>query len=160
MAEKKRELTQAEKQQAEIAYQQFYEEALRERPKYLQHDIDAHNSEELSRLGQRYGMEAWGRYWHLAELIAGRRNSAYDVSDDLGWERLAWDLSSMQRISVEETKQFIANLAELGLVSKEHLLELHLVTILRVRRDREEYAKTVALKRLGAWKTNQKRLYG
>lgn len=160
MAEKKRELTQAEKQQAEIAYQQFYDEALRERPKYIQHDIDAHNSEELSRLGQLYGMEAWGRYWHLAELLAGRRNSAYDVSDNLGWERLAWDLSSMQRMSVDDCKEFIGNLADLGLVSREHLTELHQVTIRRIRKDREEYARTVAQKRLGAWKTNQRRLYG
>lgn len=159
-AEKKRELTQAEKQQAEIAYQQFYDEALRDPTKYLKHDVDAHNDEALYRLASRHGMDYYGWYWLLAENLAGRRGSSYDVSDDMGWERLAWDLSCMQRMSVDDCKEFVALLATLDLISREHLSEMHLVTINRIRKDKEEYARAIAQKRLGAWKTNQKRLYG
>lgn len=157
---KKRDATPEEKQQAEVAYQQFFEEALHEPTKYLPHDINASRDEALSRLGQRYGMAYYGYYWLLVELLAGRRDCSYDVRDELGWERLAWDLSIMQRMTVDECKEFVAHLAELDLISREHFEELHLVTSRRVRRDREDYAREVAQKRLGGWRSSQKRLYG
>ena len=160
-AEKKRTTpTEEEKLKTEVAYLQFYEEALRDPTKYIKHDVDAHSDEALYRLASRHGMAYYGWYWLLAECLAGRRNNSYDVSDDLGWERLTWDLSCMQRMSTDECKEFIAELAALDLISREHLAEMSVVTITRIRKDKEEYAKTVAQKRLGAWKTNQKRLYG
>lgn len=158
--QKKRAATEEEKQQAEIAYQQFYEEALRDPTRYLRHDTDAHDDEALYRLASRHGMAYYGYFWLLAECLAARKGNSYDVSDDAGWRRLAWDLSIIEPMSVDDCKLFVAELAALDLISQEHLSELHLVTSRRIRKDKEEYARTIAQKRLGAWKTNQKRLYG
>lgn len=147
-------------EEAEAAYSIFYEEALREPIKYLKHDARAHDDEALYRLANRHGMAYYGLYWLLAELLTGRKDHSYDVSDEAGWRRLAWDLSCMELIDVDDCKAFVAELAALDLISREQLNEMQKVVITRIRLDANAYAERTASKKLGAWKTNRNRLYG
>lgn len=148
-----------ERRQAMQAYEQFLDEAMREPVKFVKHDARAHDDEALYRLVNRHGMEWYGWYWLLVELLTGRKGHSYDVSDDAGWRRLSRDMSCMVDMSVDDCKQFISELAEMGLVSPEHLSEIQQVTIIRIRKDANAYAEGVASKKLGAWKTNRKRMF-
>ena len=64
----------------------------------------------------------------------------------------------MCTMSVEECQQFVLKLYELDLIIAEQYEELHRVAIARMLRDAQEYAKDVAGKKTGAWKTNRKRM--
>lgn len=148
-----------EERKAEFeAYERLLEEALAEPIKFLKHDNMSHADEKLARLVAKHGMAWFGWYWLLAELLAGRTDHSYDVSDDYGWRRLAHDMSCMCEMSTDECKAFVAELDAFGLLSHEHLEEMSKVVITRVRIDAYAYAETVATKRFGAWKTNRKRM--
>ena len=73
---------------------------------------------------------------------------------------MARDMSCMDSMSVDECRAFVQELAEVGLVSQEHLEELRKVTISRLRKDAYSYAEGVATKKLGAWKTNKRKMFG
>ena len=149
---------EAEKLAAEDAYNEFLERALSDPIKFIKHDARAHDDEALYRLTNRMGMEVYGWYWLLVELLTGRRHHYYDVSDDVGWRRLARDMSCICDMSVDECKSFIASLYGADLINREQYDELHRVTITRILTDAKAYAETVASKQLGAWKTNRKKL--
>ena len=149
-----------ERKQALEAYYRFLEEAQGEPIKYLRHDNRSHDDEALYRLVNKHGMAWYGWYWLLAELLAARKNHSYDISDDAGWRRLARDMSCMCDMSIDECKQFISELYAYDLIHREQYDEMHQVVITRIRRDATAYAEDVAGKRLGAWKTNRKRLLG
>ena len=142
------------------AYERFLEEARREPIKYVKHDSKAHDDEALYRLVNAHGMEWYGWYWLLVELLAARKDHSYDVSDDAGWRRLARDMSCMVDIDVDEVKLLVMELAHLDLVSRDHLSEMKKVKIIRICVDAEKYAEEVAKKKLGAWKTNRRRMFG
>lgn len=158
-ATKKTETPEERKMELE-AYDRLLEEALAEPIKFLKHDNMSHADEKLSRLVAKHGMAWFGRYWLLAELLAGRADHSYDVSDAYGWRRLAHDMSCLCEMSVDECKAFIMELDAFGLVCHDNLTELNKVVITRVRVDAYAYAETVATKRFGAWKTNRKRMLG
>ena len=160
MADQQTENQTQEQQEAMQAYERFLEEARRDPIKYAHHDARAHDDEALYRLVANHGMAYYGWYWLLVELLSGRKDHAYDVSDEFGWRRLARDMSCMCDISVEDCQLFIMELASMGLVSREHLSETHKVVIRRILIDAEKYAEEVAKKKLGAWKTNRKRMFG
>ena len=149
---------EAEKLAAEDAYNEFLERALSDPIKFIKHDARAHDDEALYRLTNRMGMEVYGWYWLLVELLTGRRHHYYDVSDDVGWRRLARDMSCICDMSVDECKSFIASHYGADLINREQYDELHRVTITRILTDAKAYAETVASKQLGAWKTNRKKL--
>ena len=152
--------TPEERKQALEAYYRFLEEAQGEPIKYLRHDNRSHDDEALYRLVNKHGMSWYGWYWLLAELLAARKNHSYDVSDDAGWRRLARDMSCLCDMSIDECREFIAELYAYDLIHREQYDEMHQIVITRIRRDATSYAEDVAGKRLGAWKTNRKRLLG
>ena len=149
-----------EREAARMAYDDFLEDARGEPIKYFKHDTDAHNDDALYRLVDEHGMEWYGWYWLLIELLTRRRGHKYDVSSNAGWRKLSHDMSCLTDMSTDECKAFIAELAEYGLVSKEYLDELHCVAVRRILVDSERYAESVASKKLGAWKTNRRRMFG
>jgi len=158
--QKQQQESQESREAAMEAYERFLEEARGEPIKYLKHDTKAHDDEALYRLVAEHGMEWYGWYWLLVELLASRKGHSYDVSDDAGWRRLAHDMSCMADISVDDCQLLVMQLAHLELVDRDYLSELHKVSIRRVRHDAESYAEEVAKKKLGAWKTNRRRMFG
>ena len=147
-----------ERELAEAAYQDFYEDAIAEPIKYIKHDSRAHDDDALYCLVSDGGMAYLGWYWVLVELLAGRKGHYYDVSEPWCWKKLANDMSCMCPMSVEECQRFIVKLYELDLIISEQYEELHRVAIARMLRDAQEYARDVAGKKVGAWKTNRKKL--
>lgn len=149
-----------EKRAALEAYDRILEEAATEPIKYLQHDSRMHDDEALCRLVDKHGMDWYGWYWLLAELLCVRMDHSYNVSDDYGWKRLAHDMSCMQDMSIDECKRFIAELDAYGIISHNHLKEMGKVMMPLVRKYANDYAQSVVSKRFGAWKTNRKRTLG
>ena len=149
-----------EKRAALEAYDRFLEEAMANPLKFLTHDNMTHADEKLSRLVAKHDMSWYGWYWLLAELLAGRNDHSYDVSDEYGWRRLAHDMSCMCDMSDEECREFVVELYAFDLISREIFDELHKVVITRIRKDANAYAEKTATKKLGAWKTNRKRTFG
>ena len=148
----------AERQAAQEAYNEFLERAMTDPVKFVKHDARAHDDEALYRLANTYGMEYYGWYWLLVELLTGRKHHYYDVSDKAGWRRLANDMSCICDMSVDDCQVFITRLGKYQLINNDMLHELQRVSITRVLVDAKSYAETVASKQLGAWKTNRKKL--
>lgn len=148
----------AERIAAQEAYEGFLERAMCDPVKFVKHDARAHDDEALYRLANAHGMEYYGWYWLLVELLTGRKHHYYDVSDDAGWRRLARDMSCICDMSTDQCRVFITDLHRYGLINIEQYDELHRVLITRVMADAKTYAETVAAKQLGAWKTNRKKL--
>ena len=148
----------AEKLAAQDAYDEFLERAMSDPIKFIKHDTRSHDDEALYRLTNMRGMELYGWYWLLVELLTGRKHHYYDVSDSAGWRRLARDMSCICDMSVDECKSFIADLYGAGLINREQYDELHRVTITRILADAKTYAEAVAMKQLAAWKMNRKKM--
>lgn len=142
------------------AYSRFLEEAESDPIRFIKHDTRAHDDDALYRLTNAHGMAYYGLYWLLVELLTGRRHHYYDVSDDAGWRRLARDMSCICDMSVEDCKQFVSDLYDYDLITREQYDELHRVSITRIGADARDYAESVASKKLGAWKTNRKKMFG
>ena len=153
-------MPEKERQAIESAFLTFKEEALREPLKYLKHDVKSHDDDALYRLVAKHGMDYYGWYWLLVELLGSRSESyhSYDVSDEMGWRKLAYDMSCMCDMSVDKCQDFVEELSTFGLISREHF-EHKIVTINRIRRHADEVAESIAQKKLGAWKTNRKRMF-
>ena len=149
-----------EKLAALDAYERFLEEASSDPIRFIKHDTRAHDDEALYRLANRQGMALYGWYWLLVELLTGRKHHYYDVSDNAGWRRLARDMSCICDMGVDECKTFVADLYGAGLINREQYDELHRVTITRILVDARAYAESVASKKIGAWKTNRKKVFG
>lgn len=126
-------------------------------PRYVRHDVTAHEDDALSMMVEESGMAFYGWYWLLVELLTARKGHYYDISDDRGWRRLSHDMSCMCTISVPRCKTFVATLYDLDLISREHHDELKRLAITRVLRDTETYAQGVAKRKLSAYNTNAKR---
>lgn len=150
----------AEKLAMQEAYDRFIEEAETDPIRFIKHDTRAHDDEALYRLANRQRMALYGWYWLLVELLTGRKHHFYDVSDDAGWRRLSRDMSCICDMSVDECKSFIADLYGAGLINRDQYDELHRVTITRSLVDARTYAESVASKKIGAWKTNRKKVFG
>ena len=148
----------AERLAAQEAYQEYLERAMSDPIKFIKHDARAHDDEALYRITNKRGMEFYGWYWLLAELLTGRKHHYYDVSDSAGWRRLACDMSCICDMSVDECKSFIADLYGTNLINLEQYDELKRVSITRILVDAKTYAEAVAIKQLGAWKTNRKKM--
>lgn len=142
------------------AYERFLDEAQSEPVKYIKHDTQAHDDEALYRLANTYGMAYYGLYWLLVELLTGRRHHYYDVGDEAGWRRLTSDMGCLCDMSQEECMTFVKRLYDADLINRQWFDEMHRVSIKRINADAFVYAETVATKKLGAWKTNRRRLDG
>ena len=140
------------------AYERFLEQEQDKPLRYITHDNRAHDDEALYRLTAEHGMGYYGLYWLLIELLANRKGHYYDVSDELGWRRLARDMSCMCDMDIGGCKRFIADLYGAGLIIREQYDELHRVASKRLLADAMACAEEVASKRIGAWKTNRKKM--
>jgi hypothetical protein len=150
--------SEAERLAAKEAYDEFFDAAMSEPIKYLKHDTNSHEDDKLYRLVSMHGMSYYGMYWVLSENVAKRKGHYYDVSDEVGWKKLARDMSCLCDVTVDQCKRFVGALYDLGLIIPEQYDELHRVAIMRIMRDAYKYAESVAGRKLGAWKTNRKKL--
>ena len=114
--------------------------------KYLVHDVGAHRDAALMELRDEHGMEAYGRYWLLMEVIAERRGHRVDVKRPNGWARLARDL---ELEGPDEARAFVERLLELNLVSRASYAR-GLVAVNRIDRTAEEAARDYASGKVGA----------
>lgn len=138
--------------QVEAQRELFMDEAMRSSVPHVFHDSSAHRDASLRRLVREGGMAAYGRYWLLIELLTSSPAHRYDVSDEFGWEMLAQDMSRLEPMTVDECKAFVGQLYHYDLISRDHYDELSQLLITRVIRDIQNYADSVARKKLGAWK--------
>ena len=138
--------------QDEAQRELFMDEAMRSSVPHVFHDSSAHRDASLRRLVRDGGMAAYGRYWLLVELLTSSPAHRYDVSDEFGWEMLAQDMSWLEPMTVDECKAFVGQLYHYDLISRDHYDELSQLLITRVIRDIQNYADSVARKKLGAWK--------
>ena len=145
-------------EEAQDVYARYLEEEQDKPMRYVMHDNAAHDDEALYRLTAEHGMAYYGMYWLLVEFLAGRKGHYYDVSDALGWRKLARDMSCMCDIDVDECRRFITDLYDAGLIIREQYDELHRITSKRLLANAISCAEDVASKRLGAWKTNRKKM--
>ena len=120
---------------------------------YFKHDVLAHDDPALQELRDTWGMGAYGRYWLLVELLAGRRDHRYDVSTPNGAARLARDLET----DAEGLAEFAAALDSLGLIVHDLYAEHGVVAIDRIARNARECAEYVAKRRMNGIKTAEKR---
>lgn len=129
------------------AYQRYYEDALGEPMDWVRHDSNARTDEALEALRDELGFEGYGRWWLLVELLSARKGHGYDIGRPHGWEHLAHDMEW----EVEPTKGFVRWLLDHSLLSRESFEAFDYVRSERIMRNAEEYAESVAAKRLGGW---------
>ena len=154
MARKVRPLTEDE--QAKL--DEFREQAKADPLDWFKHDNDAHTDEGVRLLIAARGMEAYGLYWCLMEVLAARKNHCYDVSTELGWQFLAKDMSpGVEVMGVDECMGFIRALAEHGLIDRECLEESGHVISNRICRNAAERNESTAQNKFKGWRSGRAR---
>ncbi len=142
-------------------YHEYEQEALLEPMTYVPHDTNAHLDDAMRAIvtacdSPHDGLAMGYKYWCLMELLAARKGHLYDVSTERGWQFLSIDMSTCGVVvSVEECMELVGLLVSVGLLAADVFTESHHVVSERVCRNAERYAKSVADKRIGAWKTNR-----
>ena len=127
---------------------EFLQEEVGKPMRYVFHDTDAHDSDELRQLRYEHGWEALGRWWTLVELLGRREWHRYDVRRPCGWRMLAEDLSFQ---SEDECREFVGWLLDLGLLHRESFEESGYVRSERIERNAYQMAENAAQGRLGTW---------
>lgn len=141
--------TDAEKREK---WREYYDAALGEPLRWLQHDAAAHDDAALCELRDVHGMEAFGRWWLLCEKLAGRKGHAYDVSTSHGWARLARDLEfGMDADGIAKCSEFIGELWRLDLINRESFQEFKRVRNSRIDRTADKAAQDAANGALGTF---------
>lgn len=69
---------------------------------YFKHDSNARNDPKIKALINKYGVEGYGRFWIVIEML--REASNYKLEDE---EYLWYALAEQMHCTVEETKKFI-----------------------------------------------------
>lgn len=138
--------TDAEKREK---WREYYDAALVEPLRWVQHDVTAAADPDLCRLRDAHGMEALGRWWVLVELIASARGHSVDVSTTPAWARLAGKLEFYGPDAVEECRAFVGALYDLDLINRESFEEFGRIRSRRIDRNAEFAAKDVANGKLG-----------
>lgn len=137
---------------ADAKRQEYYGEEVTKPLDYIIHDTNAHDDPKLQDLRDDHGFDALGRYWLLAELLAGRVNHCYDVGRPNGWRRLAHDLEyGRSAEGVQACQAFVATLLSLGLLDRSSYADFKHVRCARIDRNADKYAREVAHKRFAAW---------
>ena len=80
---------------------------------YFSHDADAATDIKCKKLVKRFGMEGYGRWWRLCELMAGIEGHALCVETPEDAEILADELHFED---MGECMLFLEQLSEIGLV--------------------------------------------
>lgn len=130
---------------------EFYAERVDEPLEYIIHDVNAHDDAALQDLRDEHGYEAYGRFWHLAELLGERVGHYYDIARPNGWRRLAQDLEYGRDDSgVKMCREFIEELVRLGLLS-EDAYECGRVRSNRIDRNASKMAEGYANRKFATW---------
>lgn len=85
--------------------------------KYLQHDVDASEDPKCAALIDELGVEAYGRYWLMLEVMA----RASSPCIDLGRRGASRALQRALRIDADGLRDFLHDLAEFGLIAPDRL---------------------------------------
>lgn len=142
-------------------YHLYEQEALLDPMTYVPHDTNAHLDDAMRAIvtacdDPHDGLAMGYKYWCLMELLAARKGHLYDVSSERGWVFLAIDMSTCGVVvTVDECREMVELFVGVGLLSKDVYEEAQHVVSERVCRNAERYAKSVADKKIGAWKTNR-----
>lgn len=139
-------------------FERLLDDAKKEPIKYIRHDVNAHADDALLDLCLCNGIAAYGMYWLLSEKLMEREGHYYDLSTTSGAYAFRRDMSALGDVTMEECESFVDQLAERGLVAREWWLEDRKVAIGRILRDSEDIASKLASRRLGAVKTNERKL--
>lgn len=75
---------------------------------YFKHDSNARNDPKIKALIHKYGIEGYGRFWIIIEML--RESSNYKLEDEV----YMWDaLAEQMKCSVDETKKFVEDCCEI-----------------------------------------------
>ena len=80
---------------------------------YFSHDADAATDIKCKKLVKRFGMEGYGRWWRMCELMAGTEGHALCVETPEDAEILAEELLFEE---LSECMLFLEQLKEIGLI--------------------------------------------
>lgn len=161
MARKARPLSDEELAEINEQYHVYEQEALLEPMSFVPHDTDAHLDDAMRAVvtavpDHDAGLAMGYKYWCLMELLAARKGHMYDVSTEQGWTFLSIDMSTCGVVvGVEECRSLVETLAGVGLLSQDVYRESGRVMSERVCRNAQRFAKGIADKKIGAWKTNR-----
>lgn len=98
-------------------------ERAREPMAFFSHDSHAASDIKCRRLIRRFGMEGYGRWWLLCELLAAAEGHSLPFGDDEDALILAETLrfsgggSFDERIALDECRKFVEGLVDIGLLS-------------------------------------------
>jgi len=74
---------------------------------YFTHDSNARNTPKIKSLINKYGIEGYGRYWIVVEML--RESTRYKLED----KKYIWEaLAEQMKCPVDEAKQFIVDCIE------------------------------------------------
>lgn len=82
--------------------------------RYFSHDSDAASDVKCRRLIKRLGMEGYGRWWRLCELLASADGHRIDTKTDEDFEILADELFCD---SGQDAVSFLESLSGIGLIA-------------------------------------------
>lgn len=105
--------------------------------KWFKHDTASHRSDALIRLRSEGGLEAYGFYWMLCELVAEKM----DVSDRCNLENPIKFLANNFGISVKKFSKLLQTLKELSLIDFEIEEKNVTIKIEELLNIKDEYAK-------------------
>lgn len=119
--------------------------------RYFSHDTDASNDEKCKRLLIVGGVEAYGRWWLLCELLGKTVAHIAPFTDALDKAYVAGEL----RCSVEEAEDFCETCARIGLINPE-LFEQGKIASERMNRNALKKAQKAAAGQAGGKSKKQK----
>lgn len=118
---------------------------------YFSHDAAAHDDIKCKLLMVRGGVEAYGRWWLLCEMLASANAHRIDYTTDDYRQMVALSL----QCQVEQADTFLGWCADLGLINKE-LFGNGVIASERMSRNAEMYAhKAVSGSRGGKRKASK-----
>ena len=103
--------------------------------RWFKHMTDADDNEKLSRLQDEFGLEGYGFWWRVVEIIAKRVNE--ENQTDLCYSAKSW--ARRIGVSTRKFKKLLSFCAELGLVSASHEKDMVTVNMPNILKYRDEY---------------------
>ncbi len=70
---------------------------------YFPHDSNARNDPKLKAVKKKYGIEGYGRYWVVIEMLRESSKYKLEYNDECIWNALAEEM----KVDEKEVKQFI-----------------------------------------------------
>lgn len=123
-----RDMTEEQRARYEEAYSAAYNASMQTPKAWFPHDTDAHRDTAVRRVVRSGGIEMYGWYWLLVELLTLNKGQGYDVTDDEGWDMLAADMSVLAPVDAEEAKRIVAEFARVGLLCSQELEDGYVVS--------------------------------